>query len=218
MWSFVFPQKRKRPAAGKDSRRQQRFSVHDLRSPLGELVDLSSTGMRVHADTKPKVRAGDALAMWVRAGAQQVAIHGRVMRVRRIRWREWDIGVRFLNISQGQVSAILALAQFGYVPTGEHRTAGAGASAPPQATVEFGLPNHYRTLGLKPDAPDKLVHHTYRELARTCHPDLNKSPEATARFIEITQAYYVLRDAEARAKYDSAVRRAADRVSTRRSA
>ncbi|MCE9591522.1 MAG: DnaJ domain-containing protein [Planctomycetes bacterium] len=181
------------------------------------MSDLSAAGMRVHTAARPKVRIGTVLALWVRSGVQQVAVYGRVVRLRRMGWREWDMGVRFIDPTPGQVSAMLAMAHFGYVPAGEHRFKEAGGPPPPPpqtpAVVDFGLPDHYRTLGLNPDATPERIHHVYRELARLCHPDLNKSAEATQRFIEISRAYEVLHDPEARKKYDSQ-----RRLTTRRAA
>ena len=42
----------------------------------------------------------------------------------------------------------------------------------------------------------------YRELAKKYHPDVNSSPDATAKMQEIQEAYYILFDDEARSRYD----------------
>jgi curved DNA-binding protein len=62
--------------------------------------------------------------------------------------------------------------------------------------------DYYATLGVGKDASQEEVQKAYRKLARKLHPDVNKSPEAEARFKEINEAYEVLKDAEKRAKYD----------------
>src|SRR5206468_3218230 len=46
------------------------------------------------------------------------------------------------------------------------------------------------------------IKRAFRSQARQYHPDVNKSPDAEARFKEITEAYEVLSDAQKRAMYD----------------
>lgn len=53
---------------------------------------------------------------------------------------------------------------------------------------------HFRVLGLTPSASVNAVVSAFRRLARENHPDINKSPEARRRFIEVVSAYRVLRE------------------------
>ena len=64
------------------------------------------------------------------------------------------------------------------------------------------IPNHYQTLGISPTASKDEIKKAYRQLALQFHPDRNKSPDAHEKFIEINEAYLILFDEEARAKYD----------------
>ena len=66
--------------------------------------------------------------------------------------------------------------------------------------------DYYQTLGVR-DASADDIKHAYRRLARKYHPDLNKEPEAEARFKEIGEAYEVLKDPEKRAAYDDVGKR-----------
>lgn len=46
----------------------------------------------------------------------------------------------------------------------------------------------YRVLGLQQGASEEEVKHSYRQLAKKWHPDMNKSPGADAKFKEINEA------------------------------
>ncbi len=58
----------------------------------------------------------------------------------------------------------------------------------------------YLVLGVGKDADEGDIKRAYRDLARKHHPDLN--PGGAERFKEINEAYAVLSDAQARARYD----------------
>ncbi|MBX2932026.1 MAG: DnaJ domain-containing protein [Chitinophagaceae bacterium] len=64
------------------------------------------------------------------------------------------------------------------------------------------LPDYYKIFGLPKTATKEEVKKRYRELAKKYHPDVNKSPDATAKMQEIQEAYYILYDDEARSRYD----------------
>jgi molecular chaperone DnaJ len=60
----------------------------------------------------------------------------------------------------------------------------------------------YGLLGVSREASESEIKKAYRKLAMEYHPDRNSSPDAEARFKEITEAYEVLRDPQKRAAYD----------------
>jgi molecular chaperone DnaJ len=62
--------------------------------------------------------------------------------------------------------------------------------------------DYYDVLGVGRGASPEEVKAAFRKLARTYHPDVNKSPDAEERFKEINEAYAVLSDAERRSVYD----------------
>jgi curved DNA-binding protein len=63
--------------------------------------------------------------------------------------------------------------------------------------------DYYEILGVARTATQDDIRKAYRKLARKCHPDVNKSPGAEAKFKEVTEAYEVLGDAAKRKKYDT---------------
>jgi hypothetical protein len=56
------------------------------------------------------------------------------------------------------------------------------------------LTNYFTILELTPQAGSEDVKSAFRHLAKKWHPDRNKDPHATRRFIEITEAYEYLMD------------------------
>jgi curved DNA-binding protein len=61
----------------------------------------------------------------------------------------------------------------------------------------------YDILGVPKTASQKDIQRAYRKLARTLHPDVNKSPDAEERFKDVSEAYSVLSDPEQRKRYDT---------------
>jgi len=61
----------------------------------------------------------------------------------------------------------------------------------------------YEILGVPRNANQKEIQRSYRKLARTYHPDVNKDPAAEERFKEVSEAYDVLSDPELRRRYDT---------------
>ncbi|MFN8615170.1 MAG: DnaJ C-terminal domain-containing protein [Vampirovibrionales bacterium] len=63
--------------------------------------------------------------------------------------------------------------------------------------------NHYKTLGIPPNADAASIKAAYRKLARNAHPDLNPDDSsATERLKAINAAYDVLGNPDKRASYD----------------
>lgn len=64
--------------------------------------------------------------------------------------------------------------------------------------------DHYKVLGVKPEATPEEIKKAYRRLAKQYHPDSTGGDKAKeARFKEVGQAYDVLGDAQRRAQYDA---------------
>jgi DnaJ-class molecular chaperone len=64
--------------------------------------------------------------------------------------------------------------------------------------------DYYRVLRVDPAAEPEVINAAYRKLAAMYHPDVDTSPDAAARMVEINQAYGILKDPDSRAAYDRA--------------
>ena len=62
--------------------------------------------------------------------------------------------------------------------------------------------DYYEILGVSKTASEEEIKRSFRKLAKQYHPDVNKSPDAEAKFKEIGEAYAILSDAEKRRQYD----------------
>lgn len=62
--------------------------------------------------------------------------------------------------------------------------------------------DYYEVLGVNKGATENDLRKAYRNLAKTYHPDINKTEEAEQKFKEISEAYEVLSDSDKRSRYD----------------
>ncbi|EEX49087.1 DnaJ C-terminal domain-containing protein [Jonquetella anthropi] len=62
--------------------------------------------------------------------------------------------------------------------------------------------DYYKILGVERTADGAAIKSAYRKLAKKYHPDVNKAPDAEARYKDINEAYEVLNDPQKRATYD----------------
>jgi curved DNA-binding protein len=67
-------------------------------------------------------------------------------------------------------------------------------------SVEFE--DYYEVLGVDRDASKKELQKAFRKLAKKYHPDVSKEDDAEEKFKKVNEAYEVLKDPEARQKYD----------------
>ena len=72
-----------------------------------------------------------------------------------------------------------------------------------QAGMGVEFQDYYKTLGVERTATQEQISKAYRKLARKFHPDVNKNKDAEEKFKQINEANEVLKDPEARKRYDA---------------
>jgi curved DNA-binding protein CbpA len=65
----------------------------------------------------------------------------------------------------------------------------------------------YKILQVDPDCEDEVIRGAYRALAMKYHPDRDDTRYAARRMAELNDAYALVRDPAARARFDTARRR-----------
>ncbi|MEZ6193422.1 MAG: DnaJ domain-containing protein [Phycisphaerales bacterium] len=191
---------------GQDPRRSApRHATETLSCHLGDVVDISSTGVRVRCKSKPPFREGSmtTIKFTFNGGKLQVGVQERWRK--RVGWRGgYEIGLMYVNNSPNVIKAIESLVKFGFLcpdaVAGEQPKA--KPKTKPKLRVSIDLPDYYAVLNIAPDADGQKVHAAYRQLARKYHPDTNKAPDAQDHFIRVCEAYKVLSDPEQRKSYD----------------
>lgn len=63
--------------------------------------------------------------------------------------------------------------------------------------------DYYQVLGITQSANQGEIQAAFRKLALQFHPDKNPLPEAHERFVEIVEAYEILKDTERKMQYDN---------------
>lgn len=64
------------------------------------------------------------------------------------------------------------------------------------------MKDYYKILGLERSAKQIDIRRAYRQKARHLHPDVNKSETAHEDFIELTEAYQILKSPRKKVRYD----------------
>ncbi len=222
-WSFGLKSSSQNPRGIKFPREHERVGSQGISCHLGQVLDISGGGMRVRTEATPGVAKGDQCNFGVRSSRHQVSVRGQIVWTRRVGWKQFEIGVRWLDASPVHVQLLLQLARYGFVnieetkgdavppssaggtsnsskSSGAASTAGTSerAAPTPGVTVE----DLYAVLAVSRTSKHDEIQAAFRLLARQLHPDVNKDPGAAEQFTQVNKAYSVLRDAETRRRYD----------------
>lgn len=180
-------------------RAEERFTTDQLTSTLGEIIDLSGSGLRVRRNDTKGIDIGKVFPVTIKSSQCQITLKSRVIRIKRTGFRQVEIGLAFVEIKPGLRNALHHLARFGFIPN--LRTTAAEPSDA-KSSAKPALPDFYGLLQVSPHATDAEIRAAYHQAARRYHPDADRSANRVVMFEAITRAYRVLRDPQQRRDYD----------------
>src|SRR5688572_32311603 len=183
-------------------RASERFGSDLLTCPLGDVYDLSSSGIRLRGKGRCKLSIGQDVSVTLQAPQGQLTLQAKVVRIQRQGLRTYDVGLQFIGIKPGTARALKTLAEFGFV-SGRGAAASADAAGGTSAAAndpavkrnavaEARLERARQILQLAPDATAADLKLAYRKMAREYHPDVRPGPDANQLFADIAEAYQTL--------------------------
>ncbi|MDX2145989.1 MAG: J domain-containing protein [Planctomycetota bacterium] len=181
-------------------------------TPLGDVVDIDTKGMRVRGWEIPALRRGERASLTIRAEGETIRVLASLAWSRRETDGQASMGFRFTDVTPRIASLIELLATGGSRPRGRRTD----VDTAPVAQASLEVADLYAVLGVDSGATPEEIARAFRRRAREIHPDMNPAPDAPEQFRQLHKAYRVLRDPEFRMKYDQFVRRA--RVAANRKA
>lgn len=172
---------------------------------MGDVIDLSGSGLRLRTASKPPIAAGQLARITLKFSGKVARLRVQARWIKRAGLKSHEIGLKFINITPKTQAVIDSVARYGFycddTIEGES-TSKTKSAAGSRMKATLNLPDYYKTLDIPRGADVKTIRKAYHRLAQVYHPDHNDSDEAPARFMEVKQAYDVLIDAEKRGAYD----------------
>lgn len=100
-----------RPQSTKDDRRHGRLACELLTSTLGEVLDISASGMRVRQSGRVHVVKGDEICITIQFGSSKIPVKVRVAWTRRSGFWSHQIGVEFIDLTDESRKVITQLSR-----------------------------------------------------------------------------------------------------------
>lgn len=97
-------------ADSQNARRHGRVLCRDIECSLGDILDLSLSGMRVKTGHRPP-KAGQSFGVDVSNGEERVHLHCVARWVRKCGFFRHEIGIEFVNLSADQRRTLTAIAR-----------------------------------------------------------------------------------------------------------
>jgi DnaJ domain/PilZ domain len=191
-------------AKAKYPRRDERFTTLGMSCPLGEIVDLSASGMRIRSPGKPDIGKGQANQFVLRTSKQKLTISGVVAWIHRqsLFSKQYEIGIRFTDSRGGTRDALVAFAKYGFVGYGQQKQSSSESDKRVVAKASVVVENYYNVLGVERGASEDAIRKAFWVLAKKYHPDSCGDPKSEVMFRKINEANEVLTDPERRRQFD----------------
>jgi hypothetical protein len=99
--------------AGDERRRHGRLRCKQTTCCVGQVIDLSASGMRVKRRGRPLLDVGDELQLSIQVNADDISLKVslRVVRIERSGFRQHFYGMEFIDLTDDQKSQLSTLAR-----------------------------------------------------------------------------------------------------------
>jgi hypothetical protein len=177
---------------GLSVRRESRLHTPDLECSMGRVADMTPSGMRLIFAKGQEPEVGTVQSYTFKDGRDVIEISGTVKWVRKgsAFSRRSEVGVEFVDLSQGQRDTLVQLAVNGKIKNTESRY------------VHIAEPDLYKLLGVTRYASDEQIDRAFDESSKRWGGEDAHHPKAAEKLDEICKAYAVLSDPQKRANYD----------------
>ena len=91
---------------GPDARKFGRVKVEMTECSLGNVLDISGGGVRIHTPKKHRLKNGQVIDIMISSTQGSTPVRARVVWVVKRSWRNFEIGLEFLGLT-GQSRAVL---------------------------------------------------------------------------------------------------------------
>ncbi len=189
-----------------NGRASDRYSASGLTCVLGEIEDISLSGIRVRCTGEVPINANEVLQLTIKRGSGSLKVVAKVVWVSRPLFSAAKMGLRFVEMDQTALRTLLESLCPG--STASSTLPGGGQRVTETAVATIEVEDLYAMLGISRDADDAQIRAAYHACAKKFHPDNNSDADAAQHFSNVSKAYSVLRDSEHRARYDRLLDRA----------
>jgi hypothetical protein len=95
----------------KNNRRHGRLRCRQLPCDLGEVVDMSASGMKMKSSRAPKVGLGDVVSVTLHYPLGDLPIRARVVWMKKLAYRSYEIGLEFEQVTPAIKASLSVVVQ-----------------------------------------------------------------------------------------------------------
>ena len=185
-------------------RRDERYETSGMSCHLGDVVNLSASGMQISTPDKPAVSKGELKQFVLRTNRQTLTMSGNVVwtRHRSPPSGQYAMGVQFVDSPAATRETLVAFARYGFAGPGEQELSHMRAAYTAVRKTSKIVEDHYRILGVERRATQSEIRRAFWALAKANHPDVTRDPKAEVRFRRANEAREVLLDPMKRRRFD----------------